>query len=372
MPPSSRTHTARQWPQVRTLGQFEQRFRELYMGACLLPEEQMWLHAVTERFCTEVTRDGLAFWTASDLVEFLALTLPEQLKTDLYMASLLLQRCLLRLGSYPYLNRPAQALTFETLSVAIAILLQRYDESTNPVGVTGLIYELFETQARSLGVLLFQSMRSSSTVEASSSSSSRSNNRRASTNSSSSSSSTSRAGMPRTVVDDEHLLQAHQLLLNCNHRYSDLDPSVIEFGPALVPAHELPSSWSADVTGYVHRDQFKSLLKLLLYCESPPFGLDADGVAQNADFNELENTAQNVLTRFQGPQGGSRGITWESFEMAFLFMAHRLMTGLGNLLSTFVLCPVGIDQMGRLSRDQLIAVIQQAMSAPIDPMYSSY
>lgn len=48
------------------------------------------------------------------------------------------------------------------------------------------------------------------------------------------------------------------------------------------------------------------------------------------------------------------------------------MTGLGNLLSTFVLCPVGIDQMGRLSRDQLIAVIQQAMSAPIDPMYSSY
>lgn len=48
------------------------------------------------------------------------------------------------------------------------------------------------------------------------------------------------------------------------------------------------------------------------------------------------------------------------------------MTGLGNLLSTFVLCPVGMDQMGRLSRDRMIAVIQQAMSAPIDPMYNPY
>lgn len=233
------------------------------------------------------------------------------------MASLLLQRCLLRLGSYPYLNRPAQALTFEQLSVGIAILLQRYDESANPVGVTGLVYELFETQARNLGVLLFQSMRSTSSSE---SNSSRGSHRRSSGTSSSSSSSS----MPRTVVDDEHLLQAHQLLLNCNHRYSDQDPNVIEFGPALIPAHELPSSRSADVAGYVHRDQFKSLLKLLLCCESPPYGLDADGVVQNADFHELELAAQHVLAQFQGPQGGSRGITWESFEMAYLFMAVRL------------------------------------------------
>lgn len=48
------------------------------------------------------------------------------------------------------------------------------------------------------------------------------------------------------------------------------------------------------------------------------------------------------------------------------------MTGLGNLLSTFVLCPVEMDQMGRLSRDRMISVIQQAMSAPIDPMYNPY
>ncbi|KAK8051116.1 hypothetical protein PG993_002501 [Apiospora rasikravindrae] len=289
------------------------------MGACLLPEEQMWLHAVTEKFGTEITRDGLASstglepqgWTASDLVEFLALTLPEQLKTDLYMASLLLQRCLLRLGSYPYLNRPAQGLTFENLSVAIAILLQRYDESFNPVGVTGLVYELFETQARSLAVLLFQGMRTSSTAESSSSAagsssrSSRSSNTRR-TSSSSSSAYASNA-LPRTVVDDEHLLQAHQLLLNCNHRYSDADPNVIEFGPVLVPAHELPSSRSADVSGFVHRDQFQSLLKLLLYCECPPFGLDADGAAQNADLRGLEGAARDVLARFLGPEGALGG-----------------------------------------------------------------
>ncbi|KAK8091082.1 hypothetical protein PG994_000587 [Apiospora phragmitis] len=317
MPPSSRAHAARQWPQVRTLAQFEQRFRELYMGACLrawlLPEEQMWLYTVTEKFGTEITRDGLACWTASDLVEFLALTLPQPLKTDLYMASLLLQRCLLRLGSYLYLSRPTPGLTFGTLSVAVAILLQRYDESANPVIV--------------------------------------------------------RIRQRRTAAH-----RAHQLLLNCNHRYADAGPgNVIEFGPALVPAHELPSSRSADVAGAVHRDQFRSLLKLLLYCESPPFGLDADGVGPNADMRGLEGAARDVLARFQGPEGGVRGgVTWESFEMAFVYMAPRLMTGLGNLLSTFVLCPVDIDQMGRLSRDRLIAVIQQAMSAPINPMYNPY
>ncbi|KAK8029066.1 hypothetical protein PG991_006122 [Apiospora marii] len=350
------------------------------MGACLLPEEQTWLHAVTEKFGTEITRDGLACWTASDLVEFLALTLPEPLKTDLYMASLLLQRCLLRLGSYPYLNRPAPGLTFETLSVAVAILLQRYDESANPVGVTGLIYELFETQGRSLAVLLFQSLRTSSTTESSSSggasrSSHRSSHsRRTSASAASSSSSSAYAGQPRTAVDDEHLLQAHQLLLNCNHRYSDADPTVLEFGPALVPAHELPSPRAADVAGHiVHRDQFRSLLKLLLYCEAPPYGLDADGVAPNADWRELEAAAQGVLARFLGGgDGGAWGVGWGAFEMGFLFMAPRLMTGLGNLLSTFVLCPVGMDQMGRLSRDRMIAVIQQAMSAPIDPMYNAY
>ncbi|KAK8128506.1 hypothetical protein PG984_009614 [Apiospora sp. TS-2023a] len=363
----------------------------------------MWLHAVTEKFGTELTRDGLACkwlrpflycgpisnsaplttrrwvkpgWTASDLVEFLALTLPDPLKTDLYMASLLLQRCLLRLGSYPYLNRPAQGLTFETLSVAIAILLQRYDESTNPIGVTGLIYELFETQGRSLAVLLFQSLRTSSTAESSTSSGSRSSNTRRTTSSSSSSAYTG-SSQPRTLVDDEHLLQAHQLLLNCNHRYSDASPNgVIEFGPALVPAHELPSSRSADLSGHVHRDRFRSLLKLLLYCEAPPFGLDADGVVQNADWRELEGAAQGVLARFlgaaEGGGGGARGVGWGEFEVGFMFMGARLMAGLGNLLSTFVLCPVEVNQMGRLSRDRMIAVIQQAMSAPIDPMYNPY
>ncbi|KAK8079535.1 hypothetical protein PG997_007353 [Apiospora hydei] len=281
------------------------------MGACLLPEEQMWLHTVTEKFGTEITRDGLACWTASDLVEFLALTLPEQLKTDLYMASLLLQRCLLRLGSYPYLNRPAQGLTFENLSVAIAILLQRYDESVNPIGVTGLVYELFETQARSLCVLLFQSMRTSSTTESGGGSSSSRSGRGSNTRRTSSSSSSAYAAdnnLPRTVADDEHLLQAHQLLLNCNHRYSDADPAIVEFGPAPVPAHELPSSRSADVAGFVHRDQFQSLLKLLLYCESPPFGLDADGLVQNADWRELEGAAQDVLARFLGPEGALGGL----------------------------------------------------------------
>ncbi|KAK8059434.1 hypothetical protein PG996_009364 [Apiospora saccharicola] len=302
------------------------------MGACLLPEEQVWLHAVTEKFGTDITRDGLACWTASDLVEFLALTLPDPLKTDLYMASLLLQRCLLRLGSYPYVNRPAQGLTFETLSVAIAILLQRYDGSTNPIGVTGLIYELFETQGRSLAVLLFQSLRTSSTAESSSSSGSRSSNtRRTSSSSSSAYTGSSRQQQPRTLVDDEHLLQAQQLLLNCNHhRYStDASPhGVIEFGPHLVPAHELPSSRSADLSGHIHahhRDQFQSLLKLLLYCEAPPFGLDADGVAQNADWRELEGAAQGVLARFlggaaEGDGGGSRGIGWGEFEVGFMFM----------------------------------------------------
>ncbi|KAK7957060.1 uncharacterized protein PG986_006282 [Apiospora aurea] len=310
--PSSRGYATRQWPQVRTLAQFEQRFRELYMGACLLPEEQMWLHTITEKFGTEITREGLACWTASDLVEFLALTLPEQLKTDLYMASLLLHRCLLRLGSYPYLNRPAQGLTFENLSVAIAILLQRYDESVNPIGVTGLVYELFETQARSLCVLLFQSMRTSSTTESSGGSSSSrsggsSNTRRASSSLSSSAYAAADDNLPRTVADDEHLLQAHQLLLNCNHRYSSGDPALVQFGPAPVPAHELPSSRSADVAGFVHRDQFQSLLKLLLYCESPPFGLDADGLVQNADWRGLEGAALDVLARFLGPEGGRSG-----------------------------------------------------------------
>ncbi|KAI1842465.1 hypothetical protein JX266_011360 [Neoarthrinium moseri] len=225
------------WPKVQTLEQFQERFRTLFASGCISEPEAEWLETITAKFGT--TAEDSISWTESNLADFLAITLPDHLQADLQIMRPLMHRCMLRLSSFPYLNRPRSPLGNDSMRMALSILLQRHEQVGRPIGITNRETGSLEKQAHGLRSLLFQSMRStqmSSGIDA-------------------------KKGEKRTEADDEFLLQAHQFVSSFNDRRPESRPTVIECGPPIIPVQELPSSNSADYSGTIPEDEFKSLVK---------------------------------------------------------------------------------------------------------------
>lgn len=167
---------------------------------------------------------------------FLAITLPEELQLQLKIASPPLYRSALRLGSFPYLNHPEPSLTNDVLFVALSFLLQRHGKGAQPVGMS-----LREGASGAPGMcsLLFQSIRLGQDT-------------------------TSASKEARAEQDDTYLLQAHDFVAHHRCRRPESNPTIIEIGPPIISAEELPSSNSADYSGAVPRDQFNSLVQICL------------------------------------------------------------------------------------------------------------
>lgn len=151
------------------------------------------------------------------MVEFLAITFPSELQADLQTARPLLYRCLLRLGSFPYLNRPAPALTTDVMRIALAILIRRHQQLGRPIGCTGRIIDSEDMQAYGMRSLLFQNMRAGVEPVA------------------------KRQNAHRTEANDEYLLQAYEFVSAKNNRRPKNNPTRIIFGPPMVPVEDLPS-----------------------------------------------------------------------------------------------------------------------------------
>lgn len=205
------------------------------------------------------------------MVEFLAITFPSELQADLRTVRPLLYRCLLRLGSFPYLTRPAPALTADVMRVALAILIQRHQQTAAPVGCPGRIVDSEDLQAHGMRSLLFQSMRAEAEPLAKRQSAYR-----------------------RIEVNDEYLLQAYEFVTNRNNRRPKRNPTRIIFGPPMIPVEDLPSSGSVDYSGTIPKDQFASLIKI---CQAL-----GSGVTEEKEGHGLPNTDRSV------------GVGWDDFS----------------------------------------------------------
>lgn len=215
--------------------------------------------------------------------------MPVQLWPDLDIATPLLHRCIARIGLFPYHNVHCEAPppTLDVISVALVILAHRFGETS-----LGLChpddkpYDL--TWDRWYRRLLFQCM---STCEA--------------------------APEPanRCPDDDEHVLQAHKVVEAMNKQRDCDRPKVMIRGDPIIPAQDLPSSRSQYIDGVIPQDQFKSLIKLLLFLQLCAVGFEPGHVCNEP--KRLDSATQSVLTAFLDPgvNEGS-GITWDAFEAA--------------------------------------------------------
>jgi hypothetical protein len=260
-------------------------------------------------------------WNESDLIEFMSITLPGELKSDLTRAGPLLFRCVKRLGSFPWHNQPLQVqdLDLEALTTAIVILLRRYESNLYPFVVTNSRspdnhreIDGDTQQDQWLHKLLFQCMSVVSdtmeeagveelpddqvTVDEISDDGDLDDNL-----------SNMMAG------DDAHLLQAHALVSARNKQRSEKDEKVFTDGPSIIEVTALPSSKSQDLRGFIPNDEFQSLLKILLASQLYPYGYGPEHLCAHG--NALAEVTSTVFNGFSQSKD-QPGVTWNLFSSA--------------------------------------------------------
>jgi hypothetical protein len=241
-------------------------------------------------------------WNESDLIEFMSITLPEELKSDLTRAGPLLYRCVQRLGSFPWHNQPlqAQGLDFETLVTAIVILLRRYERNVGyPFLITnsGSLDDEARQRDEWLHRLLFQCMSvASDTIE--------------------------QSEVEELIADDisdvfagdnAHLLQAHALVSARNKQRSEVDEKFVTYGPPVIDITALPSSRSRDFRGFIPKDEFRSLLNILLASQLYLFGYGPERLCAEGD--TLARVTSTIFNAFSQSKD-KPGITWNLFNSA--------------------------------------------------------
>jgi hypothetical protein len=235
-------------------------------------------------------------WSESDLVEFMGTTLPEKLKPDLTRAGPLLYRCIQRLGAFPWHNQPLQEydLGFESLVIAIVILLRRYDTNVRPFffitnsGLGDSHDDESCQQEDGLHRLLFQCMSVASEtlkqldVEG-------------------------LATDDTSYVfdgDDFYLLQAHALVVDCNRQRSEFDEKYMTKGPPVMDVTALPSSKSQDSRVFVSKDEFRSLLNILLASQLYLLGYGPERLSLEGDtMDRVTSTVSNIFSKFENEAG---------------------------------------------------------------------
>lgn len=230
-------------------------------------------------------------WNESDLVEFVGVTLPDELKPALKAAGPLIHRCMMRIGSFPYQNQPISTLTTDVALVAVIVLLRRHESSARAISDVSASEDDEEVRwAEWLRRILFQSMviRDSSTADHS---------------------------VSRSNSDDEDLLRAHKFVSNSNKwRDWEHNPRVAHTGPPVISTSELPSSRSQDFSGFIPKDELEALIKLLLASQLYLTGNGPEILAQEGE--QLDACVNSIVAAFRQSDEAS-GITWESFNKVF-------------------------------------------------------
>lgn len=272
------------------------------------------------------------------MVEFLGITLPDDLKPEITAATPLLFRCMQRLGSFPWYDRPeVSGLQLDTLRLAIVFLLCRdvhfygigrihmgptdiYEESTwtgenaTPVGEDDIPDEsdagsddeevkriYFEWYSR----LLFQSMSV-----------------RPDRN--------SLPGPPAAVESEpsnegsdgaSYLSRAHNLVDGNNMQRHPTNPKIGARGPPIIPVSELPPSNYRDVSGSIPVEQFEAFFKLLVAVQrhrhrnrvTDVFREEIDQDTVDSQIEKLERVVADVLKSSKAPAERS-DVSWDKFE----------------------------------------------------------
>lgn len=184
----------------------------------------------------------------------------------------LLYRYMARTSLYPYLDEPDihQGLTVDDMLAALSIILLRASWLGNPDPMAGVDATVAATWQRKVRALLFRSMRlPEHPMEKH-----------------------PKVTRLRSDADDEDLRQAHLLLTRSRRYHSERWPTKLKSGPAIISLQELPSSNSTDLSGYIPRDEFQSLLTICI-C--------------------LESGGQDVKLKAE-TKHTSKGVDWEEFD----------------------------------------------------------
>jgi hypothetical protein len=233
-------------------------------------------------------------------------TLPPELRLDVTRAGPLLYRCVRRLGSFPWHNQPVSAryLDLESLATATVFLLRRHEANIS-FPFPFALWSSFRDEARQrdqwLHRLLFQCM--SIPVDA-----------------------TGQldvdtiSNMP--AGSNAHLQQAHKLVTACNKQKSEADEKIVIYGPPIVEITALPSSRSEDFRGFIPKDEFQSLLNILLASQLYLFGHGPERVWRGGE--TLSTVATSILNTMAPFEDGP-GITWTLFNSALTTIMVRLL-----------------------------------------------
>ncbi|KAL7622874.1 hypothetical protein AAE478_006553 [Parahypoxylon ruwenzoriense] len=333
---------------VENVDQFQARIRSLLKGLCLSRREQDWFQSLFSKFASASDTDG-PVWHESDLVEFIGITLPSELKPTLAAAGPLLFRCMLRLGSFPYQNQPASKLTVDIARVAVIILLRRHERNARPIGGTqSLDYDEEQQRAKWLRRLLFQCMATKGTanmeegVIASSHNSDRND-----------------------AANDEHLLQAHRLISCYNKERDESNPKVVRRGPPIIPVSDLPSSQSQNFSGYIPRSEFEALTHLLLASQ---LYLTGNGPEHFVQEGQLDSCVDCILSAFTQPNNAP-GIPWESFNLVLSSALPNIVSGFTRLLAPFVVDHgISYKQIDILTKEGVSSLLRQTFIPKHEPV----
>ena len=113
--------------------------------------------------------------------------------------------------------------------------------------------------------------------------------------------------------NDAHLLQAHALVSACNKQRSEVDEGFVTYGPPIIDVTTLPSSRSRDFRGFIPKDEFRSLLNILLASQLYLFGYEPERLCAEGDtLARVTSTVFNAFSQFKN----EAGITWNLFNSA--------------------------------------------------------
>ncbi|KAI0179454.1 hypothetical protein GGR52DRAFT_536278 [Hypoxylon sp. FL1284] len=304
---SAQSREQHRLPPVQSIDQFQDRVRQLLRRNCLSRQEVTRFRSVFNKFSS--ASEASPTWNESDLVKFLGVSLPDELKPALEAAGPLLYRCMIRVGSFPYQTQPVSALTADVAMVAVTVLLRRHESDASTISGIGSGDEEEEVRrAEWLRRILFQSM--------------------ATRDSSATSHSTSRG-----AADDEDLMRAHKFVSSHNKwRDWERNPKVAHSGPPVIPVSELPSSRSQDLSGSIAMPELEALVKLLLSCQLYPTEDGPEILVREG--KELDAGVASIVAALHEPNETS-GVTWESFNRAFS-ESPTIMSGFTRLFAPLV------------------------------------
>lgn len=249
----------------------------------------MWYLPIPYLTLADLTLD----WTQSDLLDFLSLTFPDELKPVLVAAFPILYRCFIGCGSYPWQNLPLDKLTSPVLRAAVVFLVSRDsimgrfeyggDHSTNDPSFRVILFQSIATIGRLCPTSLDISLRSE--------------------------------------ADDKHLLQAMHDARIVSKGYHPNNKPWVKLRP-LPPATKFPSSWSQKLDQKIPALDLFNLLKLLLYTRLHQDGIRPEDLAK--DPTGIEEVTASVFNAFQLAEQVTSGstpsttlpvdISWDSFD----------------------------------------------------------